>query len=110
MKPQIGITLIALIFLGVFVIYSNLPNQIDHQVNTNSEEEFPANENVVLGDSVINQSLEQSQSIREPANVDIESTGGLNEELRGIVEGFSAITEELQSLEEAPLELAPQSL
>ncbi len=107
MKPQIGIALIVLIFLGVFAIYSNLPNQADHQLNINSEGEIPDNKNVVLGDIIVNQNSEQPQNIEGEANVDITSTGGLDEELQEIVEGFSTITEELQSLEKASPEPAP---
>lgn len=102
MKPQIGITLIALIFLGVFVIYSNLPERVENRANANSEGELRANTNVTLGNTIVEQDSGQSADRGTPANIDIKSTSGLNEELRGIVEGFNVITEELQSLEETP--------
>jgi len=102
MKPQVGITLIALIFLGVFVIYSNLPERAEDQVNASSEGELQANTNVILGNMIVDQDSGQSANREIPANIDIKSTSGLNEELRGIVEGFNVIAEELQSLEETP--------
>jgi hypothetical protein len=104
MKPQIGILLIVLIFLGVFAIYSSLPDRVESLVTTG--EGLRANTNVVLGDVIINQESGQSKDKGMSTDVDIKSTSGLDEELQGIIEGFSVITDELQSLENAPTEPA----
>jgi hypothetical protein len=44
--------------------------------------------------------------MRTGLDVDMQSAGGLDEELRGIIEGFEVITDELESLEKAPTTLA----
>ncbi|MDD5710682.1 MAG: hypothetical protein PHV43_01100 [Candidatus Colwellbacteria bacterium] len=102
MKPQVGITLIVLILFGVFVIYSNLPDQTALQQNIDAEEGSPIDESVVLGEQTANLAPERPQSTNELAGVEVGSTGGLDEELRGIIDGFGTITEELELLEERP--------
>jgi|GEM_PF-2695367 hypothetical protein len=109
MKPQIGITIIVLIFLGAFLIYSRLPGQPGPETNPVLEEQSQANIGKSLGAVRTDTGAGEEQTLgtmRTGLDVDMQSAGGLDEELRGIIEGFEVITDELESLEKAPTTLA----
>ncbi|MBU2101715.1 hypothetical protein KKH05_03295 [Patescibacteria group bacterium] len=100
MKPQISIGIIVLIFVGAFVAYSNLPQESPQTTLGNNEVEAQANIENALDEPTEEALRENSgKDIGQTPNKEIKSTTGLDEELKGFVDGFDAFSEEWELLE-----------
>ena len=110
MKPQTGITLIALILLGVFAIYSSVPERTDQMDEPLSQELLKGNEEVVLGETAVSPQPSYPNTTAGQEDINPPSASELDEEWQSMTEGFSALTEELQSLEKMPSASSTQPL
>jgi hypothetical protein len=98
MKPQIAIILITLVFLGAFAAYKHAPSRVSNLADSNTGADLQANVDKAV-EVAVTPPLEESGNQPSQPRIDVKSADGLDEELRGIIEGFSILDEELQSLE-----------